>query len=114
MKRPFRLWLLLAASLSLLLIWLEPPRALSAVLAAGAWLALCVSAWRQHRISHSVSTPMQADIWLAYASQGGQARAIAERSATQLSDAGLSAVARNLAELAPADLARARRLLLVA
>ncbi|PTU76339.1 sulfite reductase subunit alpha [Pseudomonas mangrovi] len=114
MKRPFRLWLLLAAALSLLLIWLEPPRALSAALAAGAWLVLCVPAWRQHRATHSVSTPMPADIWLAYASQGGQAREIAERSATQLNDAGVSAVARNLAELSPVDLVRARRLLLVA
>ena len=114
MNRPFRLWLLLAVPLSLLLIWLEPPRALSAALAAGAWLALCVPAWRQHRISHSLSTPTPANIWLAYASQGGMAREIAERSATQLTAAGLSAVARNLADLAPAELARTGRLLLVA
>jgi len=114
MTRPFRLWLLLAVPLSLLLIWLEPPRELSAALAAAAWLALCIPAWCQHRITHTPSSPAQADIWLAYASQGGQARAIAERSALQLRDAGLTTFTVNLAELEPADLCRAQRLLLVA
>lgn len=99
--------LLLAA----LLFWLEPPRALSALLAVLAWLGLCLQAWRGWRAGRI--TPAPADsLPVAYASQSGQARAIAERSAAQLVQAGLVAHAAPLEAL---DLSHPpARLLLVA
>lgn len=84
--------LLLSLSLALLLFWLEPPRLVSASLVTLAWLALCVYSWLNWRRQRG-SAAQAGSLPVAYASQGGQARSIAERSAHQLSEAGLPAQA---------------------
>lgn len=91
--------------------WPEPSRTVWAALAVLAWLGICLQAWRGWRAGRG--TAAGADhLPVAYASQGGQARAIAERSAAQLSSAGLPARAVPLEAL---DLASPPpRLLLVA
>lgn len=105
------LYPLAALALAALLLWLEPPRALSAALAVLVWLAICLQSWRTWRVGRSAA-PSDDCLPVAYASQGGQARAIAERSAAQLCAAGLAARALPLEAL---DLASPPpRLLLVA
>lgn len=105
------LYPLAGLALAMLLLWLEPPRAVSAALAVLAWLAICQRSWRAWRAGRG-SAPAHDCLPVAYASQGGQARAIAERSAEQLRAAGLAAQALPLEAL---DLANPPpRLLLVA
>ena len=104
---PFAACLLLAA---LLLAW-QPSRELSAALVTLAWLGLCGLAWRRARAKPAL--PVDDHLLIAYASQGGQARRIAERSAEQLVRGGLPAAAVPLDALTPRDLVRQRRLLLV-
>ncbi|MCQ4347679.1 sulfite reductase subunit alpha [Pseudomonas stutzeri] len=91
--------------------WLETSRAIWAALAVLIWLAVCLRAWRGWRAGRP-GAPAHDCLPVAYASQGGQARAIAERSAAQLAQAGLAARAVPLEAL---DLANPpARLLLVA
>lgn len=106
---------LLLAGLALiaLLPWLQPSRELSALLAVLAWLGVCLHGWRQWRAGRDDTRPGDG-LPVAYASQGGQARAIAERSAAQLRDAGLPARALPLEALDLRRLAQPARLLLVA
>ena len=104
---PLAAGLLLAA---LLVAW-QPSRELSAALVVLAWLGLCGLAWRRARAKPAL--PAAGNLLVAYASQGGQAARIAERSAEQLTQGGLPAAAVPLDTLTPADLARQRRLLLV-
>ena len=101
--------LLLAA---LLLRW-QPPREVTATLVVLAYLALCLFAWRPRQPSASAgsATPQ---LLIAYASQGGQAQAIAERSAAQLREAGMSIALTALDGLDPAMLPAARRALFIA
>lgn len=70
--------------------WLETSRAIWAALAVLVWLAVCLRAWRGWR-GGQPGAPAHDCLPVAYASQGGQARAIAERSAAQLCAAGLPA-----------------------
>lgn len=82
--------LLIGLVLAALLFWLEPPRLVCAILVLLAWLALCFyswGSWRSGRLPHASADSLP----VAYASQGGQARDIAERSAAQLTQAGLPA-----------------------
>lgn len=91
--------------------WLDPPRAVGATLAVLVWLTICLQAWRGWRAGRP-GAPAHDCLPVAYASQGGQARAVAERSAAQLCAAGLAARALPLEAL---DLDRPpARLLLVA
>lgn len=105
-----RYWPVLAClALAAALLWLQPPRQLSAGLAVLAWLGICALS-RQPRGAR----PEGDSLWIAYASQGGQAREIAERSAAQLREAGIDTQALPLDALTPERLARRQRLLLVA
>jgi sulfite reductase (NADPH) flavoprotein alpha-component len=98
--------LLLAA----LLFWLQPAREISATLVGLAWLGGCMLVWRRSS-GQAVAAPEQ--LLVAYASQGGQAQTVAERSAEQLTHCGLPAVAVPLNALTPAQLQEQSRLLLV-
>ena len=82
--------LLIGLVLAALLFWLEPPRLVCAILVLLAWLALCFYSWRNWR-SGCLPEASADSLPVAYASQGGQARDIAERSAAQLTQAGLPA-----------------------
>lgn len=76
------------ASLVLPLILL-PLREALAVLAILLWLLLCMRAGQQIRRQRpSVPEVDEVHCWVAYASQSGAARTLAERSAQQLRDAG--------------------------
>ena len=103
----------LAACLLLLapLFLIRPARELSAGLIVLAWLLLCVHTWQRARQAHPA--PIRDQLPVAYASQSGQARQIAERSARQLSEGGLPAVAVPLDSLGAAELGSCSRLLLV-
>lgn len=66
--------------------WLPP------LMAAGAtvsWLALCWRAWRQHRARCVVKPATFQRLCVSYASQGGEAKTIAERTAAWLSASGV-------------------------
>lgn len=82
----------LAASLLLgaALLWWQPAREVSAVLAVLAYAALCLFYWRRYQQTRSVPNIEAGALLIGYASQGGQARELAERSAAQLHEAGLS------------------------
>jgi sulfite reductase (NADPH) flavoprotein alpha-component len=110
-SRLIRYWPAFAyALLAVLLLWLQPAREISAALVALAWLGGSAFAWRR-----SSKTPAAASdqLLVAYASQGGQAQAVAERSAEQLTHSGMPAVAMPLNALTPAQLTGQSRLLLV-
>jgi len=109
------LYLFLFACLALaaaLLHW-QPPREVSAAAVVLGYLALCLLVWRPGR-ARSAETTEPPALLIAYASQGGQAGELAERSARQLAEAGMSCATRPLNELDPATLADAGRLLFVA
>lgn len=95
--------------LAALLFILQPAREVSAALVILAWLAVCALIWQRARTMRRA--PPTEHLWIAYASQGGQARQIAQRSAEQLTRGGLPAVAVPLETLT--DLSRQSRLLLV-
>jgi len=82
----------LAASLLLGagLLWWQPAREVSAVLVILAYAALCLRYWHRYQQTRSVPNIDSDSLLIAYASQGGQARELAERSAAQLHEAGLS------------------------
>lgn len=90
--------LLAGLVLAILLFWLEPPRLICALLVMLAWLALCFYSWLNWR-SGRLPAASTNSLPVAYASQGGQARDIAERSAAQLVQAGLPAHAMPLEAL---------------
>lgn len=99
-----RYWPLLAAAvLAWLLLWLRPSREVSACLVALGFLGFCLLTWwRQRRTSVAAPTPDA--LLIGYASQGGQALELAERSARQLQNAGVAARAVPLSRLEPAQL----------
>ena len=115
-----RYWPALAClALAAALLWLQPPRQVCAGLAVLAWLGVCALNWRALSPSSSPlgvpPTNGNGALWLvAYASQSGQAQALAERSAAQLREAGLPARAAALDALTPQRLAGLEHLLLVA
>ncbi|WAD28382.1 sulfite reductase subunit alpha [Pseudomonadaceae bacterium T75] len=82
----------LAACLLLgaVLLWWQPAREISAALVILAYMALCLMFWRRHRQARIAPNLIADALLIAYASQGGQARELAERSAEQLREAGLS------------------------
>ncbi|WP_256582940.1 sulfite reductase subunit alpha [Pseudomonas sp. HMWF032] len=93
-----------------LLFWLQPARELSAGLISATYLALCLHyCWPQRRIPSGQT----GELLIAYASQGGQALALAERSCAQLRDSGMPARCIALNQLGDAQLASLERLLLV-
>lgn len=68
--------------------WLPP------LMAAGAtvgWLALCWQAWRQHRARGVAEPSTLQRLCVSYASQGGEAKHIAERTVAWLCAAGVDA-----------------------
>ena len=112
LRRHLRHWplptcLLLAG----LLLWLQPARELSAALISATYLALCLHyCWPQRRNQHAAQT---GELLIAYASQGGQAQLLAERSCAQLLASGMPARCIALNQLSSTQLASLERLLLV-
>jgi sulfite reductase (NADPH) flavoprotein alpha-component len=97
----------------LLLNW-QPAREVSALLIVTAYLGVCLLIWSRQRRDAPVTTQPGADsLLIAYASQGGQARELAVRSAEQLRAAGIVAELRPLNALDPAALAERRRALFI-
>ncbi|HTN30392.1 MAG TPA: sulfite reductase subunit alpha [Pseudomonas sp.] len=112
MPRWLAYWPLVACLLlAALLFGLQPSRELSALLVTLVWLGLCLQAWRRAR--SSLSLPRADRLPVAYASQAGQARQLAERTVHQLNQGGLPAVAVPLDSLTASDLASCPRLLLI-
>ncbi|HCJ30033.1 MAG TPA: sulfite reductase [Pseudomonas sp.] len=107
---PLLACLLLAAWL----LWWQPSRIVSASLVVAVYLGICLHLWRNHR-KHAQSSahPTSDTLLIAYASQGGQARELAERSAEQLRDAGMAVDVRPLNALDPTTLAKPRRALFI-
>ena len=104
-------WSPLVVPIALPLAW-SPSREWSAGLVVLGYLGFCALSWHRHRRA-AAATPADA-LPVAYASQGGQARRLAERSAEQLRQAGLDACAVPLEALSVERLARLPRLLIVA
>lgn len=106
--------LLACLLLAVWLFWWQPPRIISASLVIAAYFGVCLHLWRNHRKHAQPFThPTTDTLIIAYASQGGQARELAERSAEQLRAAGMAIDARPLNALDTATLARARRVLFI-
>ena len=99
---------LLAAAL---LHW-QPRREVSAAAVAFGYFALCLLALWPAR-AKSVETTGPSGLLIAYASQGGQAFELVERSARQLADAGVTSATSTLNELDAEALAGTRRLLFI-
>lgn len=78
-----------------------------------AYASVCVAAWRQWRHGRRAAK-LAAPLLVAYASQSGQAEAVAQQSAAILQAAGLAVQCLPLAQLDVAALQQASRLLLVA
>lgn len=105
--RPLPTCLLLAG----LLLWLQPTRELSAGLISVTYLALCLHYfWPQRRNQDTAQT---GELLIAYASQGGQAQLVAERSCAQLLASGMPTRCIALNQLSSTQLATLDRLLLV-
>jgi len=119
LARPFALLryapLLVCLLLAAWLFWWQPPRFVSAGLVLIAYLGVCLHLWRsQRKHAQPCSAPQSAEaLLIAYASQGGQARDLAERSAEQLRDAGMSVDIRALSSLDHRTLARPQRALFI-
>ena len=106
--------LLACLSLAALLLYWQPARWLSALLVVAAYLTCCAHIWRTHRQQQPPALAGDGDAWLiAYASQGGQAREIAERSAEQLRGAGIAVDIQPLNALARNTLRQRRRVLFI-
>jgi sulfite reductase (NADPH) flavoprotein alpha-component len=94
-----------------LLLWLQPTRELSAALISATYLALCLHyCWPQR---HPANAGQTNELLIAYASQGGQAQLLAERSCAQLLAGGIAARCIALNHLGSTQLATLERLLLV-
>ncbi|WP_339523023.1 sulfite reductase subunit alpha [Pseudomonas sp. EA_35y_Pfl2_R111] len=91
-----------------LLLWLQPARELSAGLISVTYLALCLHyCWPQRRQAQT------GELLVAYASQGGKAQRLAERSCAQLLASGMPARCIALNQLSSTQLKNLERLLLV-
>ncbi|WP_445324098.1 flavodoxin domain-containing protein [Pseudomonas sp. CBC3] len=106
--------LLACLLLAVWLFWWQPSRIISASLVIAAYFGVCLHLWRNDRKHAQPFThPTTDTLIIAYASQGGQARELAERSAEQLRAAGMAVDVRPLNALDTATLARARRVLFI-
>lgn len=105
--------LLACLSIAALLFWWQPARELSAALVVMAYLGFCLHLWQRHR--HVLPPPETAPsaLLIAYASQGGQARELAERSADQLRSGGVVTSVLPLNGLSPETLQNYRRVLFI-
>lgn len=90
---PLRAWPLAIALLgAALLLWLRPPREISAAVLVMGYLAYCLLVWRRQRRAPGAAAADMADsVLIGYASQGGQAVELARRSVEQLQAAGMAA-----------------------
>jgi len=95
-----------------LLLWWQPSRAISAAVVVLVYLAMSLYCWRGQLPRKAASTDATSALVVTYASQGGQARLYAERSAEQLREAGLNVQLLPLNALEPSRLP-ARRILFV-
>jgi len=95
-----------------LLLWWQPPRAISAAVVVLVYLAMSLYCWRGQLRRKAASTDATSALVVTYASQGGQARLYAERSAEQLREAGMNVQLLPLNALEPSRLP-ARRILFV-
>jgi sulfite reductase (NADPH) flavoprotein alpha-component len=95
-----------------LLLWWQPPRAISAAVVVLVYLAMSLYCWRRQLPRKAASTNATSALVVTYASQGGQARLYAERSAEHLREAGLNVQLLPLNALEPSRLP-ARRILFV-
>lgn len=88
--------------LAVVLLWLKPARELSAILIILAYLCACAQlGWRRRQ---QRPTPSGDIIGVVYASQGGHAEQLAQRTVLQLQAAGLKAQAFALNQLSPPQL----------
>ncbi|MCU1718100.1 sulfite reductase flavoprotein subunit alpha [Pseudomonas sp. 5P_3.1_Bac2] len=94
--------LLLLCLLGSALLWLKPPRELSAALVLAGYAGLCLWAWLSRR--QSAVDDRTEGVLIAYASQSGQAQQLAQRSLLQLQGAGVAAYLRPLDQLNPEQL----------
>ncbi len=100
--------------LAMCLLWWQPPRAVSAVLVVAAYFGVCAHFWRsQPKPTRRSSDPVAGALLIGYASQGGTARALAERSAEQLREAGVAVDVQALNEIDQATLDQVQRALFV-
>ena len=107
--------LLACLLLAVLLFWWQPARELSAALVVTAYLGICLHLWRRYRQAIPASAPAATNaLLIAYASQGGQARELAERSAEQLRVAGVATSVLPLSSLVPETMRNHRRALFIA
>jgi sulfite reductase (NADPH) flavoprotein alpha-component len=96
------------------MFWWNPPRVVSALLVMVAYAGICLHIWRSHRKQAQPSSCLDADtLLIGYASQGGQAQELAERSAGQLREAGLDVDVRSLNAIEPASLSQQSRALFI-
>jgi len=95
-----------------LLLWWQPSRAISAAVVVLVYLAMSLYCWRGQLPRKAASTDATSALVVTYASQGGQARLYAERSAEQLREAGVNVQLLPLNALEPSRLP-ARRILFV-
>ncbi len=98
--------------LAALLLWWQPPRAISAAVVVLVYLAMSLYCWRGQLRRKAAATDAPSALVLTYASQGGQARLYAERSAEQLREAGVNVQLLPLNMIEPSQLP-ARRILFV-
>lgn len=97
------------------MIALDLPRLGAAAGIAAAYAALCVNAWRSHRLLDG--TPGRADgggVLIAYASQSGFAHELAAEAAHALATAGIRAHRRTLNQVDAAELSRCDTALFIA
>lgn len=105
---------LACALLAVVLFEWQPPRHVSAILVIAAYLGICLLVWHRHRRNTPAKAQPGTDTLLvAYASQGGHARELAERSVSQLRDAGLEVESRALNRIDATTLATQRRMLFI-
>lgn len=106
--------LLACLLLGLLLIWWQPPRAVSALLVVIAYAGVCLLCWRARpKQAQPASQPAANTLLVGYASQGGQAQELAERSAQQLRDGGMQVDVLPLNAIEPGSLAQLPRALFI-
>ena len=105
--------LLACLLLSLLLFWWQPPRVVSALLVVVAYAGICLHFWRTRKQLQPASQLNPHTLLIGYASQGGQAQALAERSAQQLRDVGVQVDVQPLNAIEPATLAQLPRALFI-
>ncbi len=107
--------LLMCMALAVWLFWWQPSRAVSALMVLTAYVGVCLHIWHHHRrhTQPSAAALAPGSLLIGYASQGGQARDLAERSAEQLRDAGLTVDVRPLSSVDPIALTKQRRALFI-